>query len=70
MIHKVESITDIRFYDTLGAFLLHVPDPQFVGKQLKVPTDTTKLKTAVYMIVTFDNGTSERVDLELGPQTN
>ena len=64
MIHNIESITDVRFYDILGDELLHVPDPQFDGKELKIPTDTDNIKAATYMIVIFDDGTTERVNLE------
>ena len=66
MLHKIESITDVRFYDLLGDELLHVPDPQFDGMQLKLPEQEPAFKTAAYMIVTFDDGTTERVNLETG----
>lgn len=64
MLHKIESITDVRFYDALGVELLHVPDPQFVGKQLKFPDNELVMKNAAYMVVFFDDGTDERVNFE------
>ena len=64
MIHKIESITDVRIYDSLDFELLHIPDPQFEGKQLKFPNQDFIMKTASYMIVYFDDGTDERVEFD------
>lgn len=63
-LHKIETITDVRFYDALGVELLHMPDPQFEGKQLKFPNDDFVMKKATYMVLYFEDGTDERVNFD------
>jgi hypothetical protein len=64
----VRTITDVKFYDVLDDELLHIPDPEFTGeegKQIVLP-DGANIATATYMMLTFEDGTCERIEIEPG----